>query len=359
MGVGRALLLAASLVAAGASAAHETVTADQARHEVARQAASDRYGAELLAALEPSTQPRELLLAARLRRNQAWQAGNRGDGAAQMRQEAAADALLQRAIERGADDPVVWWEVANTCRISPTPCASEDPVVRLRALAPSNAAVWIRPRLGAAPGDEADARLTRIAAASRYDVYLGERVRAWTLAQQRVPVPPALIEAAGADETTSRGVLVFGLVMADVVTDVAELRGLCGDAALAAAGAARATVCRAALDRALAKADSLLSYYAAWSVRHALESDPVVRTGLERARAAVEWQVAAMVELTFEGDPKVSQAAQAEQFDFWLEPGATEFSVLRKLLQAHGVALTPPPGWRSARAIGQERPGAN
>ena len=351
MEFGKALLLAAGLAAASAGFARAEAGPDAARREAAQQAASDRHMAQLLATLETSAQPRELLLAARLRRGQASRAGRRGDGAAQMRQEAAADALLQHAIERGASDPVVWWEVADACRRSPALCASDDPVARLRELAPSNAAVWIRPRLGAAPGDAADERLMRIASASRYDTYLGERVRAWTLAQERVPVPPELLEDVGADATLARGVLVFGMLMADVVTDVTELRGLCGDAALVAAGAPREAACRAALDRALAKADSLMSYYAAWSVRHALETDPVARANLERARAAVEWQVAAMVELTLDGDPKVSQAAQAEQFEFWLAPGATEFSVLRELLQAHGVALTPPPDWRGARGI--------
>lgn len=346
-----ALLLAASLAAAGGDTPRAAVPADDARLELARAAASDRHTAQLLTALERSVQPRELLLAARLRRSQARQAGKRGDGAAQMRQEAGADTLLQRAIERGANDPVVWWEVANACRVSPGLCAVDDPVLRLRALAPSNAAVWIRPRLGVAPAGEAEERLARIAAASRYDTYLGERVRAWTVAQQGVPVPPELLDVVGPDQTLARGVLAFGYVMADVVTDLSELRGLCGAPALVAAGASRESSCRAALDRALGKSDSLLSYYAVWSVRHALETDPAARAALERARAAFEWQFAAMVELTLAGDPKVSQAAQAEQFNFWLAPGATEFTVLRELLQAHGVALTPPPGWRSARAI--------
>jgi hypothetical protein len=347
----QAVLLVASLAVTGAGTPQDAAHVDDARLEAAREAAHQRYTSQLLATLETSVQPRELLLAARLRRTQAWQAGKRGDGMAQMRQESTADALLQRAVQRGVDDPVVWWEVANACRLSPALCASDDPVTRLRELAPSNAAVWIRPRLGATSGDEAEVRLARIAAASRYDTYLGERVRAWTVAQERVPMPPELVQELGADETTSRGALVFAFVTADVVTDATELRGLCGDSALAAAGEPRETACRAALDRALEKADSPLSYYAAWRARHALETDPMARATLERARATVEWQVAAMFELTVQGEPKVNDAAQAEQFEFWLTPGATEFSVLRELLQAHGVALTPPPDWRGARAI--------
>ena len=352
MGTITALLLAAASAAAAGGGAPRALPAGQdLRVEAAREAASERYEGELLRALEASSQPRELLLAARLRRGEAVQAGRRGDGATQMRQEAAADALLQRAIARGADDPVVWWEVANACHRSPALCAADDAVLRLRELAPHNAAVWLRPQSGATPGDDAGPRLARIAAASRYDSYLAERLRAWTLAHPEIRVPPELTAEVGGDPTMARAVLAFGYLFADVGFEHAELRGMCGKETLAVADASRAAACRAALDRLLAKADTLIAYYTAWNVRHALETDAAARATLQHARDRIEWQVAAMTELSLAGDPQSSQAVQAEQVSLWLAPGATEFTMLGALLDAHGIPATPPAGWRSTRAI--------
>lgn len=348
-----ALWLTAGLAAGGAAPPAPRPERD-ARARVALAAAAERYGDALLGALETSRHPRELLLAARLRRSKGWDAGRGGDGSAQMRHETAADALLQRAIERGADDPVVWWEVAGACPHAPALCAVDDPVVRLRELAPGNAAVWLRPRLGAPPGDEAGPRLARIAAASGYDSYLGERLRAWTTAGPHIPVPAELSAELG-DATAARAALIMAYLLAEAGFEHPQWRGLCGKDALAEADAARATACRQALDRSLVQADSLTAYYTAWSVRHALETEPAARAALERARAAIEWQVAAMTELSLAGEPASQRAVQAEQIARWRAPGATEFSMLRGLLDAHGIPATPPAGWRSVRAIGPVR----
>lgn len=78
------------------------------------------------------------------------------------------------------------------------------------------------------------------------------------------------------------------------------------------------------------------------------------RDAVGRARERLEWQIQASGALLSPSDGKARMtdtAAVLELLALWRAPGASELGVMRQQLEAAGVALDPPPDWRSWRSI--------
>lgn len=357
MGWGSAWLLRLALLAGVAS-----------DDEAATEAEMRQHFRALAEVLEQSPQAREQWVAARLLATEAKRLTPQTSSEAVRAAWARVDAATQRALELDPDDPLLWWDLASHCSASAQVCDPDEALERVRALAPSNAAVWVMPTApagearpaGHAPVASADQRLERMAAASRYDTFLGERVRAYYAALEAVPMPAALrTERLGIGPAPTavqaRGVLALGMAMADVMRESSGLMELCGAHVLARAGEPRRQRCRAALDRVLEKADTLMAYSLAHRLRLALEDDPARRSALERARDAVEWRSAAANAL-FDPETQDGRAAMDEYLALLLAPGATELGVMRDLLESRGIGLEPPPDWKSPRSIDPRGP---
>lgn len=352
MGWVQGWVLAAAFAAAPAADAGEAADAR-------REAAEAAYFEALATQLASSIRPRDLLLAAQLIRHRASRAERSGDGVLAQRYEANADGMLQRALTLDPDDPVLWWSARAPCQRGPA-CGGVEPVRRLRTLEPSNGTVWML-RLAIADQDaallDAELRLARMASASRFDSHLGDTVRLWLDVFERYPLPEAVLrDFPGWEQPLSRergaAVLASGLALAQAMPEFSGYGELCGEDALVAGGEKRAELCRPALDRALQKADALVTWYGAFGPRLLLETDPARREELQRRRDALEWQTAAVDELYEQLRSPRGWRAYDDATALWRRPGASELQVNRDLLQAHGIALTPPPGWRSWRAIG-------
>ena len=98
-----ALLLAAIAIAA------EPPTPDPAQRAQER-AASNAYYAELAERLSQSSNPRHLIIAARLL-GRVGAGPKTGADARTVAVTPSAEALLARAIELGATDPWIWWMI--------------------------------------------------------------------------------------------------------------------------------------------------------------------------------------------------------------------------------------------------------
>jgi hypothetical protein len=348
--------LAASLFAlpglatAAASGPLATGDAEHAAHD----AAFEQYRVDVLAQLQSSRQPRELLVAARLLR---W-GGERAPAA----DAAARDRLVQRALRLGDADPVAWWVAATDCPASAAICDAPRARARLRQLAPSNAAVWMlreegeRSAAHSAPTPtrvaQDDRRLARIAAASRYDSYMDERFAMYHAALARVPLPAALdpdqfgLGPAPGDSAV-RASIAIGIMLAESMPDVGSLSAWCGEQGRDAGGPARAGLCRAALQRVVEEADSLLVQRLALGLLARSTSDPAELGRIARARNVSEWQMQAFGELTNPSAGETFEPAAFERYvERWLVPGTTELDALRAALQSQDVPLTPPPGWK-------------
>lgn len=355
-----ALAFAMGLPLAGDCAA--TVAADAAVPAPAVHAASraeQEFVDALAQQLSDSRQPRELLVAARLFRFGAGHGADAGAPVDDARRVARADAAMQRALALGASDPLVLWTAATSCPASSAICDASRALRRLRAIAPSNAAVWVLPGADAAaapsdrgreptPSDDIRERLPRIAAASRYDSYQGERLRTYLAAVAPGPSPAAdhaVARSRAAPDAAMRLALAARFAFDAAEAETRGLAQLC-DATTPAASAAHVADCVAAGERILERADSARAHRAATTLLLRWLPDGAPRHRVDTQRRRLEWQSAALQRLV-QADPDAASRALA----FWREPGATELQVMRVTLQAAGIALDPPPDWRGWSAL--------
>ena len=349
--VGRAsLLLAAGLAQAGSAASEPTRDASVAG--AGPVVDLQPYLSDLSDHLARSSNPRDLLLAARLM------------SSPDTSREQEASLLVSRALGPGVTDPLVWWWAATNCNSWPVACESSAAVTKVQAVAPSNAAVWMltrdrdQTRTDSNPDDPGgDADLDRMAAASRTDLYLGDGVRSSLAAFDQRPLPEAISRGGvGSDPSLAadivRGVMAFELAMAMGPVSFPHVSRLCDDATVARLGAPRRARCIAAMRNVASKADSMHVERLANRVLVRLLEPGRERDAALRAATRASWQTDAWMKLQIEQD-RVGKGsiAIADKLALWREPGATELKVVRKQLEAAGIALDPPPDWVPSRPI--------
>jgi hypothetical protein len=325
--------------------------------------------ADLADDLARSSNPRHLMVAARLA-TQFWfdketVLSPEVRAALEARPQLDAGTLVEKALRLGATDPLIWWIAANDCPAAPPRCDRRAAIAHLQSLAPSNAAVWIlsdRPRrptdresVDAALDAQDDLHLDHIAAASRFDIYLGEALRSYMDALSRLPLPQrsaltdAAFDAPPSDDVV-RGMLAFGYTMAEALPRLSYFAGLCDADAIARLGAPRRERCLAAMRTAVREADSVLIERLASGVLLRLLPEGPDRDAMLRATARTAWQMESWMALGTTGDPPLTRARfEHERVALWLAPGASELDVMRKQLETAGIALDPPSDWKPSR----------
>ena len=260
---------------------------------------------------------------------------------------ARADELFARALREGADDAVLWWMAIVDCPASAALCDRHGRLEHLRRIAPHNAAVWL---LGEETGTDSavdvDARLARAAQASRYDEYTGERFRIFASAVQAAPVDARLSELMSreTDPALHEIALTLAWFLSTPPANLAWFRAQCSGENVANA-IARGELCLQIAQK-LTRADEPTARRFAVSLIEMLAPDAAARRELQRQSDLADWRRHAALELT---NGYSDTATTLELFGYLRGPGATESAAHRALLQAHGVALEPPPGWRSDR----------
>lgn len=331
------------------------------------EAALEPMLGDLAATLSRSASPRHKLITARLR----FGAGPEGSSfvpwsiaANQFDPDVPdASALVADALRSGASDPLVWWTVANACPAPAPACDRRGAIEHLQRIAPSNAAVWMlcdeasdtESTVDAAESDARDDRdLDRIAASSRFDIYVGETMRAYFEAFDHLTVPndvrigsPGLARDEAVEHL--RGMLAFSLAMFDALPALGRLVPLCAEDTLERLGTRRREKCMAAMRTAWKEADSLLTSRLALAALIRLTPAGDGREAMMRANYRLSWQSAAWMELHQKAED-AGEAARVRHFkdlhDRWREPGATELDVMRGQLASAGIPLDPPPDWK-------------
>lgn len=322
--------------------------------------------------LSRSSNPRHLMIAARLSRD-AERRGERarltaGDGAQPRagRHRLSADTLVEQARRLGSTDPWIWWILATDCP-GTTACDAAESTRRLRKLAPSNGAVWV---LTSHPDEASDAssshvlagatgHLAHIAAASRFDLYLGESMRAYLDALEQIPLPDEpVMDASTFDAVPShdatRGLLAYGLVMAQPLPPLGDLALLCSNEFAEKLGKSHREHCVAAMRTIWREADSVPSErLASRRLLQLLPAGPE-RDAALRASHRSAWQMENWMSLQ-QADganpPRSSGRHAAETFELWRQPGATELDVMRQQLEAAGIPLDPPVHWAPSQPL--------
>jgi hypothetical protein len=368
-----AAVIAVASADATASASPRELASDSVREHDPHDDAYYVHTSELAEVLARSPNPRHLMVAAKLRHGAVAEALARRVSPEAIARVAAqstlpdADALVREALRLGANDPLLWWIAATDCPATPATCDAPAAIARLRELAPSNGAVWLLVPRGTTPyaGTEAtgdadgDAVLDRIATASRHDYYIGERTRAYLDAFDQLPLQAeAIVDPAEFSEPVSpevvRGLLAFGLALADALPGPQAFTSLCGEDTLARLGEPRAARCREAMRTMLRTADSPMPYRIAGNALLRLLPPGAERDTVQRDQQRMLWQITALGVLQSAGEDKdwrVDPDAIEEALALWRAPGATELGVMRQQLEAAGIALDPPPDWRGWSAI--------
>lgn len=368
-----AAVMAMASADATASASPREPASDSVREHDPHDDAYYVHIADLAGVLARSPNPRHLMVAAKLRHGAVAEALARRVSPEAVARVAArpalpdADDLVRESLRLGATDPLLWWIAATDCPATPEICDAPAAIARLRELAPSNGAVWLLVPRGTTPyaGTEAsgdvdgDAVLDRIAAASRHDYYIGERIQSYLDAFDQLPLPAeAVVDTSDFDAPVSpefvRGLIAFRFALADALPGLQTYGVLCGEDTIARLGEPRAARCVDAMRTTLRTADSPMPHRIAGNALLRLLPPGAEREAVARDQQRMLWQITAYGVLQSAGeDPdwRVDPDAIEDSLALWRAPGATELGVMRQQLEAAGIALDPPPDWRGWSAI--------
>jgi hypothetical protein len=357
------------------------------------------FSRERFAVAAQSDDPRQLAAAARyLHWVEARRADPRAD--APWRTEwpedaaGAADALIRRAAILGADDPVVWSQLAQICEhgwlaVPKRDCPAEaaGSIERLVALEPDNgwsallelarlapdSAATVLPGPGiAAEAREAaiDAALARLAASARVDGHEAAILEVHRRIFERADWPPTLVGSLPAREWAT-GTFGAALVLlfapdgwsivgngppyanAETARDVVARLWLFNDQRLLGGGLT--TACRGELSDArlahcrraahvLARGSTLVDETVGLRIAIRLAPDP---ESAEAARGALRqrrWQMEQQLKLVDQDSSAFLLDSMARVTELWIETGR-EGEAYARLLAEQGLATTPPPGW--------------
>lgn len=249
------------------------------------------------------------------------------------------DALVERAKRLGSDDPVVWWVIGTDYPTAAMP-QREHAARRLRELAPNNALGWL---MHAGDRDDTAASLARAARSNRFDQYDGEYVRALHAAASAVPPPPAAVARARASRATDpaqQAHLDIALTkwLAHGIPHLRALPEHCGDALVLEGSQLDDCI---AIGRLMAnRSRSVLAQRLGTRLLLARLPEGAERRAATATRRRLDWMVEKQMSL-------VTATGWPASIRRWLDPGADELSVLHATLEENGLALEPPPGWRS------------
>lgn len=324
------------------------------------------YLGDLADALAQSSDPRDLMIAARFKVGVRVMEKVRHDPEGLARSgigdDPEIDALVRTALSSDPDDPLVWWIAATNCPGSAVACDAPRAVARLRQLDPENAVVWLvsdraQTRSGPTPNIPAsddDERLLRIASASRYDTYLREDMHALDAVFASTPMPDMVVPWSsdwGPAPATDllRFALAQGHALAGAFFGYSETEKLCGSLAQTTAEAARRDLCGGALRFVLEHADALAAHQVAAGQLHKLLPPGAEREAVAQKRRHVSWQLSAWGELQQSELAEDARPFDVDELEFmrdaWNQPGANELSVMRARLEAAGISLEPPAAW--------------
>lgn len=250
-------------------------------------------------------------------------------------------ALIKRAQKFGPDDALVWWvSTFLECSIDPGHCPGEA-AVKLQAVAPDNAAVWL-PSLHAAkdPG-KARALLATMAQTQRFDDYWSACVLALFHALQVLPVPAEVV-GHGINQTAARVNLATSVGSA-FSPNYARLGEMCrkNDAA----DEALVSDCLA-VAHLLESSGSFRSQAVGLAIEDALLPAGTARDVLRVRQRAAAWQKQSFIELSarFPRDEALAQAYVDQ-----LGKHDSEMSTVAEFLRSQHVHTDPPADWQPAQ----------
>lgn len=277
------------------------------------------------------------------------------------------DELVGSALTQAPDDPLLLWIAATNCPASAATCEPHRALDRLRELQSDNAMVWLhnsanKPLPGRDVAVQAlpdgrdtvdeDARLRRIASATRVDGFHWDIQRMLLDAFLQRPLPDELLEASDFATPTQEKLAVMaaiGYEMAFVAPHWGQVSELCGLVVINAKGESRRELCIAALSNINERADTLLAKRLALSRLLQLLPEGEARDATLAEQHRNDWQMTVYFELLPPDTGGLPQAdAEAERHITNLRrAGTTEMTAMREGLIAAGIPLDPPDDWTS------------
>ena len=264
-----------------------------------------------------------------------------------------ARAMYQQALERGENDPLVLWLIANDNTRDDAGLA-EAAAQQLTLIDPDNAAAWLallQLRKDVLTESETDALLERAAAASTHRVYYAETVRLLADAYVAVPRSNALValeprqfgvtgDAPGASTAAYMRAFAIAMAVAIPSASVAACRS-------PAAGSERQATCLRLAALLSGHADTVMGRHVGFGTWERLTIGTPARAEVATQRRVIDWQLEAYGEVLQASALDGAEWARAEQE--WMRPGRNEVDIVRAVLEQAGIALQPPKGFVSMR----------
>lgn len=249
-------------------------------------------------------------------------------------------ALIGKAADLATSDPAIAWTKLKLCAMAPG-CDSLADAATFRAVDPSNAAGWM-PDLDAAGEsrpDDVDAILRSMAKATTFNLYFDRLVTEIADAFERARARTGLTRDQ-ASTPLYRLAWATGLTASQNVPPFQVLAHACTDPSRRAT---RRDPCDAIL-KTMAQGDTVLVQSVAASIRIRTE-DPgsPARTAAEAWRRNLAWQQEQMASLEIALFRFNDRAAERLRLMASLPK---ESDVMRSILENHGIAVEPPPGWK-------------
>lgn len=261
--------------------------------------------------------------------------------------------LYERAFERGGDDPLVLWTIANQGYRDDLRGMAVRAAQRLTVVDEDNAAVWLLQLhldADALTDVETDALLARAAASAGHRTYYADSVRFLADAYSAVPRAEALVAleplhpafaSAVQSDRSAAFMRAFGVAMAASTPSAASA----GEACRAPeAGSARQDNCLRLARLLAGHSDTLMGQHIGLGLWERLTVGTPAHAEVVSRRRIADWQREAYGE--------VVQSAHAPEWSLVEQAWAAnndEFGVIHAVLESAGVALLPPDDFSSAR----------
>jgi hypothetical protein len=311
--------------------------------------AFSQYSRQLSVALDNSNSPRDWALQSQ----NIWLEA----GAGEFTRPGGRGELLRKAAQAAPNDRLVQWLWANA-EPARSGCDAAHPcpgrAAALARLEPDNAAAWMPVLDEAARVNDAsgvDAALARMAAATHHDDLFVETALAWEALYRRYPLPAEMARHA-ADEATPASTgsaagaapalaIVAAIARAAAMPSSAQAMRACDRDNNPQAAATRFDNC-GRIGR-LMQADGLTVMARRLGAGYLRRSRTIAATDLAAVRE-LDWRLRQSFPLVrqFESDPVALQRYFAD-----LASTGSEIAAQELLLHRAGIALAPPPEWKS------------
>ncbi len=265
-------------------------------------------------------------------------------------------ALLKRAQNNGAESALVWWVTAAfDCHATPNDCPHPETLQKLESIEADNAAVWTLSLWHAQKRKDAAAARAALASAAQaknYNDHFGTLIDTIYEALGVLPIGPEVLNATGQNVSADgyRLISAAGTAAGVALPGYFAISDACKGAD--ANDAALIADCLAVAKK-MELSGSINSQNAGLGLKMVLEPAGPEQDATRARQRVLSWQILRISDL---GDRLAADPALSHLYTQALNESGDESAGVLAVLRSQGVALEPPPGWKSPQVTAPPTP---